>query len=212
MRFFYYISWFVAIFFALCLAGIAFSYFDFDLNKGFLGSKQEMIGNSIWMSAFYLHLLFGGIATLVGIPLFFSKLISFTSKVHKQLGKLYIFSILFIGGPTGLYLSFFAEGGKWASIGFILMSAAWMFPTYMAFKKIIDGKIERHYHWVIRSYCMTLSGVTLRLFTPIGSSVFEFDYETNFIISAYLPWMINLALAEVLVQLNKRKFKQLHLS
>lgn len=212
MKVLFYTGWFVVIFLALCLAGIALSYFDFDLTKHFLGSKQEMVGNGIWLGAFYLHLLFGSIATLVAIPLFFSKLIPFKATLHKHLGKLYIGAILFVSGPTGLYLSFFAEGGQFATIGFILMSMAWMIPTYVAFQRIIQGDLQGHYNWIIRSYSMTLSGITLRLLTPIGSRYFEFDYETNFILSAYVPWIIHLLLGELLVLLNKKRFHQLTIS
>jgi Predicted membrane protein (DUF2306) len=202
----------VTIFLALCLAGIALSYFDFDLTKHFLGSKQEMVGNGIWLGAFYVHLLFGAIATLVAIPLFFSKLIPFKATLHKQLGKLYIGSILFVSGPTGLYLAFFAEGGQLATIGFILMAMAWMITTYIAFQRIIQGDLQGHYNWMIRSYSMTLSGITLRILTPIGSRYFELDYDTNFILSAYIPWIFNLLLGELLVALNKKRFDQLTIS
>ena len=197
------------IFLAICLAGIALSYFDFDLTKHFLGSKQDMVGNGIWLGAFYLHLLFGAIVTIIAIPLFFSKLIPFKAKMHKHLGKIYIGSILFISGPTGLYLAFFAEGGQYATIGFILMAMAWMIPTYIAFQRILKGDIQGHYNWMIRSYCMTLSGVTLRLFTPIASRYFDLDYDTTFILSAYVPWIINLLVSEVLVLLNKKRFHTL---
>lgn len=212
MRFIFIISWTIVIFLALCLAAIALSYFDFDLTKHFLGSKQDMVPNRIWLVSFYIHLLFGAIATLSGIPLFFSQLISFRSSLHKRIGKWYIGSILFFGGPTGLYLAFFAEGGKWSTIGFILMSMAWIVPTYIAFQKIIKGDVQGHYNWIIRSYCMTLSGVTLRLFTPLGTGYFEFDYETNFILSAYIPWIFNLMLGEIIVYFNRNRFKQLTIS
>lgn len=210
MRILFYTGWLLAGFLALCLAGIALSYFDFDMTKQFLGSKQSMIGNKIWLVSFYVHLLFGAIATLVALPLFFSKLIPFRSSIHKHLGKLYVVSILVFGGPTGLYLAFFAEGGKFATIGFILMSAAWMITTYMAFQRIIKGDLQGHYNWIIRSYCMTLSGVTLRIMTPIGSQFFEFDYETNFVLSAYFPWIFNLLLGELLVLLNRKRLTQIY--
>ncbi|PHR17000.1 MAG: hypothetical protein COA38_21415 [Fluviicola sp.] len=209
MKALFYTGWFVVIFLAVCLAGIALSYFDFDLTKRFLGSKQAMIGNGVWLGAFYSHLFFGAVVTLIGIPLFFSKLIPFKAKLHKHLGKIYIGSILFVSGPTGLYLAFFAEGGQYSTIGFILMAMAWMIPTYIAFQRILKGDVQGHHNWMIRSYCMTLSGVTLRLFTPIASRYFDFDYDTTFILSAYVPWIINLLIGEVLVLLNKKRFHTL---
>lgn len=204
------VFWIIIIAGAAALSYIALHYFDFDSNKGFLKAKQPMLANPLWTTIFYLHLLFGAIATIFGLPLFFPKLIDFRSRTHKLFGKIYIISILLISGPTGLYLSFYAEGGAWASIGFILMSLAWTIPTYLAFDRAIKGNIESHKKWIIRSYAMTLAGVTLRIYTPIGAQYF--DYDTNFIISAYLPWILNLFIAEILVRTNNYKPYQLKTS
>lgn len=209
MRWLFYTFWIIPIVGALLLSGIALQYFDFDPHKHFLGGKLHLHTNPIWMTAFYVHLGFGALVTLVGIPLFFSKIIGFRSKLHKQLGKVYIISILCFTGPTGIYLAFFAEGGWLASVGFLMMSAAWMIPTYIAFRKVIQGDIQGHYNWIIRSYCMTLSGVTLRLFTPLGSMYFEFDYELNFVLSAFIPWIVNLILGEIIVYFNRNRYPKI---
>lgn len=206
----FYSLWLVTIFFAFKLAVIALSYFSFDTDYHFMKSKQDLLWNDIWMIAFYVHLFFGVIATLSGFPLFFKRLVHFKSKWHRWIGKAYIYSILLFTGPTGLYLAFYAEGGYWASVGFIMMSMAWMFPTYMAFYKIINKDIKGHYRWIIRSYCMTLSGVTLRIYTPIGSQYFQFDEETNFVISAFV-WIINIILGELILLANRKQEKNLNL-
>jgi len=204
----FYGLWLVVLFLALKLTSIALMYFNFDMDYHFLKSKQELLGNPLWLSFFYVHLLFGVVATLSGPPLFFGRLIRYRSVLHRQLGRLYIFSILLFTAPTGLYLAFSAEGGPWASIGFILMSIAWMLPTYLAFYKIINKDIKGHYRWVIRSYCMTLSGVTLRIFTPIGSEFVGFEEKTNFIISAYV-WTINIIVGELVLYSNRSQIKNI---
>jgi len=164
-----------------------------------------MIHNNIWLSNFYIHLFAGILAVLSGLFLFFNRLIPFKSVLHKKLGRIYVFAILFLSGPTGFYLSFFAEGGPIASIGFLLMSSIWMFITYKAVDKILKGDIEGHNKWMIRSYCFTLSGVTLRIMTPLGISLFGFDYQTNFIVTAYAPWLLNMVIAEVILFVNNKK-------
>lgn len=204
----FYGLWLVTIYFALRLAAIALSYFSFDMDYHFLKSKQDMLENYLWVCFFFVHLLFGTVATLTGFPLFFKRLVPFRSIWHKQIGKLYIFSILLFTGPTGLYLAFSAEGGPWASLGFILMSLAWMFPTYMAYYHIINKRVKKHYQWIIRSYCMTLSGVTLRLFTPIGSHFVGFEEETNFIISSYV-FIVNIILGELILLFNRKQMANL---
>ncbi len=199
------------IFFSLCLVVIALSYFSFDLNYHFLKSKQDMLVNEIWLVAFYIHLLFGVIAVLTGIPLFFKRLIPFKSKLHRNLGKVYVLSILLFTGPTGFYLAFFAEGGMYATIGFLLMSLAWMIPTYLAFRYAVDKKFEKHYKWMIRSLALTLSGVTLRLITPLGSEVFGFAEETNFIMTSYVSWIFNWVIAEIIILTLRKQIKNIQL-
>ena len=175
-------------------------------------SKQDLIHNPIWLGNFYVHLFGGILAVLSGLFLFFNKLIPFTSQLHKGLGRTYVFAILFLSGPTGFYLSIFAEGGAAASVGFLLMSSAWMFITYKAVDKIVKGDLEGHNRWMIRSYCFTLSGVTLRIMTPLGISVFDFDYETNFIVTAYFPWLFNMLIAEFILRFKARTANELNLT
>ena len=139
----FYIAWIIIIFFSLFLASIALSYFSFDMNMGFLKAKQHMINYPLWVLCFYVHLLFGATAILSGLPLFFSGLVPFRSRVHTYLGRIYVYSILLFTGPTGVYLSFSAEGGMWASVGFLMMSLAWMYPTFMAVKSIVEKNIKK---------------------------------------------------------------------
>ena len=201
------IWWLVVIVLAGNLVYIAAQYFSFNEQHHFLKIKEIYIGNPIWKFAFYTHLTFGITAVLAGLPLFFEKLISFKSKIHKNLGKIYVFSILFLTGPTGLYLAFTAEGGPFATIGFILMSGLWMFITYKAFAKIaIEKNVESHYKWMIRSYCFTLSGITLRIMTPLCNNVLEIDPQTTYLITAFLPWMINLICGEIIVYFSSNSF------
>jgi hypothetical protein len=204
----FYSLWLIVILLALYLSSIALSYFSFDFNYGFLKAKQHMLPNKLWLVFFFVHLLFGAIATLSGWPLFFSRLVAFKSVWHKRIGKLYIYSILLFTGPTGLYLAFFAEGGKWATLGFLLMSLAWMLPTYMAFYTIMNKNLTGHYRWMIRSYCMTLSGVTLRLFMPFGSRIVQWEEETTYMISSYV-FILNIFLAEIILFFNKKQQQNL---
>lgn len=207
----FYILWAVVAVLAINLVLIAGSYMSFDPNHKFLNLKQHLIGNPIYKGNFYVHLAFGIIAVITGFVLFFDKLIHFSSKRHNQVGKLYIISILLLTGPTGLYLSFFAEGGAFASIGFILMSSLWMLITYVAFNKIIKGDIQGHYKWMIRSYCFTLSGITLRLMTPLCVNGFGMDPETTFVVTAYLPWIFNILLGEIIIYFNQHQIKNINL-
>lgn len=201
----FYTLWAIVAFLAFNLVLIAIQYFNFDTNYKFLKHKQAFVHNKLWLASFYIHLAFGIVCVLTGLPLFFSWLVKFKSRLHKSIGKIYVGSILFLTGPTGFYLAFYAEGGFWSSVGFVIMSLAWMLITYKALERIKNKDIEGHYRWMIRSYCFTLSGITLRIMTPLGIQVFGIEQETNFILTAYLPWIFNILLGELIIYLNRKQ-------
>jgi len=199
------ILWSTVVLLAIRLIGIALAYFSFQSDFEFLVVKQDMLQNMIWKAAFYLHLLGGAAAVLTGLLAFMTNWIKPTSLTHKIIGKIYFITIMFIGGPTGLYLGFYAESGYLATIGFIGMSIAWMFPTFMAVYKITKGDIAGHYKWMIRSFALTLAGVTLRIMTPLGIHLLDWSYDFTFIITAYVPWMFNWALAECIIYFKRER-------
>lgn len=201
--------WIIVVLLAIKLVAIALSYFSFVSDYKFLKLKQDLLHNLTWKVAFYLHLIGGAAAVLSGTALFFTDWIKPSSKIHKILGKIYFISIMFIGGPTGLYLGFYAEAGYLATIGFIGMSTAWMVPTFMSVYKVTNGDVEGHHKWMIRSYAMTLAGVTLRIMTPFGIHALGWSYDTTFVITAYLPWMLNLGIAEMVIFLKRDTIKAL---
>jgi hypothetical protein len=203
------ILWIVVVLLAIKLIAIAISYFSFKTDHEFLLVKQDMLHNFTWVLAFYIHLLAGAISVLTGLSLFFSKWIRPSSTLHKIIGKIYFISIMFFAGPTGLYLGFYSEAGYLASIGFIGMSLAWMIPTFMSVYTVSKGNVAGHYKWTIRSYAMTLAGVTLRIMTPIGIHYFNWSYDFTFIITAYIPWMFNLGLAEIIIYTKQHKMPEI---
>jgi len=193
------IVWIIVVLLGIRLVAIALAYFSFESDYEFLLLKQDLLHNITWKVAFYAHLAGGSAAVLTGTALFFTKWIKPSSKPHKILGKIYFISIMFVGGPTGLYLGFYAEAGYLATIGFIGMSTAWMLPTFVSVYKISKGDVIGHHKWIIRSYSMTLAGVTLRIMTPLGIYFLGWSYDTTFIITAYVPWMFNLGIAELVI-------------
>ncbi len=197
------ILWGVVVLLAIRLVAIAVTYFSFKSDIDFLLLKQDLLHNLTWKIAFYAHLAGGSVAVLTGTAAFFTKWIEPSSSTHKVLGKIYFISIMFIGGPTGLYLGFYAEAGYLATIGFIGMSTAWMLPTFISIYKVTQGDIAGHHKWMIRSYAMTLAGVTLRIMTPLGIHLFNWGYDEAFIITAYIPWMFNLGLAELVIYFKR---------
>jgi len=71
-------------------------YFLIDRNFGLLSSKSnEILTSTIWNIAFYIHIILGGLALLIGWLQFNSKIRIKRVKLHRLIGKVYIVSVFF---------------------------------------------------------------------------------------------------------------------
>ena len=191
------------------LAGLLFYttifYFSFRTDINFLLAKRDYIHDFLWMSAFYIHISGSMICVLSGPFQFVDALRKRYPKFHRQLGKAYVISILFIGGPSGLYMSAFANGGWATKLGFFILSFLWIGSTYMAYRKIIQKNIQSHKNWMIISYALTFSAVTLRLYVWILSSYLFIDHDLIVLLTAWFNWIPNLIIAELIIFFNKKQ-------
>jgi uncharacterized membrane protein len=188
--------------FSILLFTITFMYWNFRPDVNFLLTKQDLVGDPIWRSAFYMH-IFGGMLAIILGPVQFVKYVRRKNlNLHRALGKTYVTAILFIAAPTGLYMAFYANGGFYASLGFILMSSLWLYTTFMAVHTIRKSLIQEHIKWMVRSYAMTFAAVTLRLWVPFLSLVIEMEHLKVVVITAWISWLFNLVAAECIIKLN----------
>ncbi|WP_420851262.1 DUF2306 domain-containing protein [Rhizobium quercicola] len=83
-----------------------------------------------------------------------------------------------------------------AGAGFAALGLAWLITTGLAVREVLAGRIASHRRWMIRSYALTLSAVTLRIYLPL-SDVFNVEFLTAYRIIAWACWLPNLLLAEL---------------
>lgn len=190
---------------AFVLFGTTMIYWNFSPDVNFLLTKQDLVYNPVWRTAFYIH-IFGGMLSIATGPLqFIKKLRERSLNAHRIIGKIYVSSILLIAAPTGFYMAFYANGGVAASLGFVFMSVLWFYTTFMGLHTVRTGQINQHKAWMIRSYAVTFSAVTLRLWVPVLSLGFRFDHLQIIIITAWISWLFNLIAAEFIIQLKNIK-------
>ncbi len=197
-------KWFV--FGALCvLVGLyPIIYFLIDRHFGLLGSKnQELLNDQLWNFSFYGHIILGGIALLIGWTQFSTKLRKRRIKLHKNIGKVYILSVL-ISSICGIYIAQFATGGISNIIGFTLSGLVWLVTTVLAFNSVIRGKIQLHQKFMIYSYSVCFSAVTLRIWLPLLTSITG-EFSSAYLIVGWLSWVPNLFVAYYLINRKKGK-------
>ncbi len=177
-------------------------YFLIDRRFGLLYSKSaELLNNILWNISFYGHIIFGGLALLIGWLQFSSKLRRTNILLHRTIGKVYIISVL-ISGISGLYIALFATGGIISKLGFFTLGIIWLSTTIIGFKAIKKGNIELHEKFMIFSYAACFAAVTLRIWLPILTSVMD-EFISAYRIVAWLCWVPNIIIAYYLTK-NKK--------
>ena len=191
-------SWVLFVFFAIAVGGYPAMYFVSDMiaENGLLSQKAaSVIVMRFWQISFNTHIIFGGLALLIGWMQFMPKFRNRNLKLHRLVGMLYILAIV-LSGLAGLYLAFYAEGGLVAKLGFGGLAIAWLFTTGQAYISVKKRNIEAHKRWMIRSYALTFAAVTLRIWLPLFQYAIGMDFITAYVIIAWLCWVPNLAWAE----------------
>ncbi len=192
---------------SLLLFAITFMYWNFRPDVNFLLTKQDLVSHPIWRTAFYIHIFGGMLAIALGPFQFVKAFRKRNLNFHRLTGKIYIGAILFIAAPTGLYMAFYANGGFYSTLGFLLMSVLWFYTTYMALHTIKKKQIQNHSNWMVRSYAMTFAAVTLRLWVPFLSLLAEMEHLKVIVVTAWISWLFNLIAAELIIKMNLKTLK-----
>lgn len=180
-------------------------YLSFDYDVDFLLTKQKIIHIKHWRYSFYIHILFSIFALAAGLTQFSNYILKKLKKLHRWMGIIYVVDVLLLAGPTGLIMGFYANGNMYAKISFMLLAALWIIFTAMAYKTAIDKNFVQHRNWMYRSYALTLSAITLRLFAMFLPKWFHMEAFSEYTIIAWLSWTINLVVAEGIIFVKGNK-------
>ena len=169
------------------------------LNIDFLLTKQHIIHLRHYRWAFHLHIFTSLYVLLVGVVQFSASFLRKWPLVHRLLGQGYVFIILCISGPAALVMSCYSNGDWSARISFILLSVLWWWFTWRAYQTARNKQFEHHGAFMIRSYALTLSAVTLRILQYGISNWWYLNPDVQYSIVAWASWGLNLAFAEILI-------------
>lgn len=175
------------------------TYYTFKTDFPFLLSKQEQLKDIIWKICFYAHITGAMICIVTGIPQFFSFFLKKIPAWHIYCGKVYVIAILYVACPAGFYMSFFANGGIWGQIPFATIAVLWFITTWYSYQLIKRKDWIKHAKWMIRSYALTLSAVTFRLYNVFFGMVMYIDPIENYQISLWLSLVGNILLGELAI-------------
>ncbi len=183
-------------------------YFLTDERIALLAMKsEELLASTWWMTAFYMHIVFGGTALFIGWIQFFPAIRNKHLTFHRITGMIYLVMVL-LGGLSGIILGVFASGGPIAKTGFVALGIGWVYTSSRGFTAIRNHQVTKHESFMIFSYALCFAAVTLRLWMPLLTSLTG-SFFPAYQIVAWLCWVPNLFVAYWIVE---RKNRRLHLT
>lgn len=194
-----YFLWLAYAYFSYLLLLITLQYIPYHTDVAFLRIKQDVIVFNHYKVAFFTH-VYTSIFLMVFGAIQFSKYIQKKYvKLHRVSGRLYVGILLLLSGPSGLIMSYYANGGLVAQISFLLLSSFWMLFTFLSFYFILKRQVVKHQKFAIRSFALTLSAISLRLFKYLLVLFFEPFPMDAYRIAAWSGWTFNLLIAELII-------------
>lgn len=145
----------------------------------------------------YTHVFAASVALLLGPLQFSSKLRNRFRNAHRWLGRTYLGLGVLLGGLAGLYMSTFAYGGMIPRVGFACSALVWLYTGLQAYRAIRRGQVAEHRKWMVRNFAVTFSAVTLRIYLGLAT-VGGIPFDTTYLFIAWLSWVPNLIVAELL--------------
>ncbi|HNR17634.1 MAG TPA: DUF2306 domain-containing protein [Chitinophagaceae bacterium] len=187
------------------MAKITVAYMPYNTDVGFLRIKQQYISIDHWRIAFFIHVYASMWVLFAGFTQFSRRLQKNNPGLHRALGYVYVVDVLLVTGPAGLLMGFYANGGLFSRIAFVLLAILWIYFTAMALIKAKKKDFKAHRNFMIRSYALTLSALTLRAWKYAITNSIELPPMDVYRAVAWLGWVINLGVAEYIIFLSKRK-------
>ncbi|PWS28204.1 hypothetical protein DHW03_07090 [Pedobacter yonginense] len=180
---------------------ITMRYIPFNDDASFLQIKQtEVSGIKAYLPIFYTHVYSAIFVLLAGFTQFNPKILQQSPKIHRSLGYLYVSVVLLFAAPSGIYIGWFANGGLMAKTSFIILGILWFYFTLKAVLSILKKNIILHKQFMYRSFALTTSAITLRLWKVILVYLFHPAPMDVYQIIAWLGWIPNLLIAEWLIK------------
>ena len=190
------------------MASITMAYIPYNTDVGFLRIKQQYIGIDHWRIAFFIHIYASMWVLFAGFTQFSKKLLRNNPSLHRTLGYIYVADVLLITGPAGLVMGFYANGGLFSRIAFVSLAILWIFFTATALIKAKQKNFKAHRIYMIRSYALTLSALTLRAWKYGITNTMTIPPMDVYRVVAWLGWVGNLIVAEWIIRKSKRAIGQ----
>jgi hypothetical protein len=173
-------------------------YFSFSKDFGFIQERSFLFEQKFYNACFYVHITAGVLCIGTALIQFSRYILKKSKAIHRFTGKIYVFVVLFLGAPTGLYMSFFAKGSFWERALFMFMASWWFVTTLYGFTTIHKRNVIAHKIWMMRSYSMAMTAVTFRVY-HIFFYMVGWGHLENYELSLWISVIGNMLFAEWII-------------
>ena len=180
-------------------------YFSFSHEFDFIKERSFLFQSNVYNSCFYIHIAAGALCIGTALIQFSRYVLKKTKAIHRFSGKIYVLVVLFLGAPTGLYMSFFAKGSFWERSLFMFMAIWWFITTLYGFTTIHKKNVLAHKIWMMRSYAMAMTAVTFRVY-HIMFYLLDWDHLENYELSLWISVIGNMLFAEWIIYRKSRHY------
>lgn len=184
---------------------MAIEYSSFKTDIYFLRFKQEYIHIPLWKTAFYIHVFSSVLALAAGLTQFSDHVLRNYRRLHRIIGWIYAVDILVINFPAAMIMAYYANGLLPSKIAFTILDCLWFWFTLKAVIAARNRNISQHKRFMIRSFALTFSAITLRSWKIILLNTIHPDPLTLYMIDAWIGFVPNLLLAEWIIWKVQRK-------
>ena len=191
--------------FSLILIYNTLPYFSFSNNFSFIKERSLLFQSNVYYTSFYVHITAGVFCIVTSLIQFSGYILKKRKKIHIWSGRVYVFVVLTLGAPTGLYMAFFAKGSFYERALFIFIALFGFFTTYKGLNSILLKNVLAHKMWMIRSYAMAMTAVTFRIY-HILFYLFEWDHLENYELSLWISVIGNMLIAEYYIFRKSKRY------
>ncbi len=195
-----YALWYASLlFFAYLMLLITLQYIPPRTDVAFLRIKEDVVDMLHYRIAFFAHVYTGIFVLMAGMLQFPTYIRKNYPNLHRWCGRIYAYCIIMITGPAGFVMGIYGNGGLVSRSAFCLLAVLWIVFTWNAVSAAKARNIILHKKWMYRSYALTLSAISLRLWKWFLVFLFEPRPMDVYHVVSWLGWTGNLLIAELLI-------------
>ncbi|WP_196443153.1 DUF2306 domain-containing protein [Planomonospora sp. ID67723] len=195
------------------LAVVAFAFLAFSLPPYLsldpsLSRVPPPEGFAAYHPLLVAHILFGAVAMITCCLQIWPWFRQRHPAVHRLAGRVYVLGGVLPAGALGLVIGAFSPFGPMARVSNVILAALWLAFTVAGFRTARQRRFTDHRRWMIRSFALTMSIITNRIWGAIAAIILVPQLDTAFGgsetalvqaiagLATWLGWTTSLLLAE----------------